>query len=157
MIQAQGSYRRPGGMIPLLLIVSILCMLAGELACGSACQTMPQRFPSAVCRQETVQLLTDMPEEITQNAAAAAAGARSAVWNDAASAFGKGASYRAFRTVVFLAGFLCVGGFPVLSSRKCLLAFLYEEKPDRARFLRELFIQKKKDGKKRLPLPAAEG
>lgn len=169
MIQAQGSYRRPGGMIPLLLIVSILCMLAGELACGSACQTMPQRFPcavcqtmpqrlsSAVCRQETVQLLTDMPEEITQNAAAAAAGARSAVWNDAASAFGKGASSRAFRTVVFLAGFLCVGGFPVLSSRKCLLAFLYEEKPDRARFLRELFIQKKKDGKKRLPLPAAEG
>ena len=82
---------------------------------------------------------------------------RDLIWNDAASAFGKGASSRAFRTVVFLAGFLCVGGFPALSSRTCLLAFLYEEKPDRARFLRELFIQKKKDGKKRFFSLSAAG
>lgn len=157
MIQAQGLRRRPGGMIPLLLIFSILCLLAGELACGSACQTMPQRFPCAVSRQERLQSLSDLPEEIAQAGAAAETGARSAALNDMASMFGKGASYRAFKTIVFLAGFFCVGGFPALFTRKCLLAFLYEEKPDRARFLRELFVQKKKDGKKRFFSLSAAG
>ena len=70
MIQAQGLRRRPGGMIPLLLIFSILCLLAGELACGSACQTMPQRFPCAVSRQERLQPLSDLPEEIQQESMA---------------------------------------------------------------------------------------
>ena len=158
MIQAQGLSRRPGGMIPLLLIFSILCMLAGGLACGTVCQTVPRRFPCAVCGEEGIRLLTDKPEEISRPGdLAAAVGVQNAVFNDTASAFGKGTSFRACRTVVFLAGFFFVGGYSGLFTRKCLLARLYEEKPERARFLRELSIQKKKDGKKRVFPTAAEG
>lgn len=162
MIQARGlkAGEKTGVVLPLLLLLSILCMLFGELTCDAACRTDRGNFLAAVLQHENIQILTGTPESFTNVETAAFAvsiGGQNAVSvNAAASARWKEASFRTFKTAVFLAGFLFVGKFLTFVIQKYLLAFLHRKTPDRARFLRELFIQKKKDGKKRGFVLAAE-
>ena len=159
MIQARGlkADRKPGGLLPLLLLVSILCMFTGELAYDAVYPAEPEELSAAVLLQEEEQVLTGVQETAAAfelpvfDVAAGMQGPASV--NGMTSLLWKEAFPQAFRTAVFLAGFLFVGKFPAPVIRKYLLAFPCREAPGHARFLRELFIQKKMDVKKRRVLP----
>ncbi|HJA92504.1 MAG TPA: hypothetical protein H9717_05240 [Candidatus Eisenbergiella merdipullorum] len=155
MIHTKGlrTGKRPGGFLPLLLLVSILGMLTWEMACGAAHQAEPEEVFAAALLEKSGQALLvgvqeESPEVESPDFAIASSEGKGAAAS-ASSCLRKEISFRTLKTVVFLAGFLFAGKNPAFLVRKFLSAFPFPETPHPARFLRELFIQKKKDGKKR--------
>lgn len=152
MIQARGLWadRRSDLALTFLLLVSILCMITEEFASGTVDPAGREGFFAMSWRETEGWILSEKQEAIEEvknsvrvdgEDAASAGCASTLLW--------KNTSPRLSRTAVWLAGFLFMGKFLPFCAGGNLSAFLHRETPDRARFLRELFVQKKKDGKKR--------
>ena len=152
MIQARGLWAGKGLdlMLTFLLLVSMLCMIMGEAADGVS---FPAK-PDAVCTAADGRMEGTAPERGQE----AIEEIRASVYVDgedvssagsASVLLWKSTSARLARAAVWLAGFLFMGKMIPFCTGGSLSAFLHRETPGRARFLRELFIQKKKDGKKR--------
>ena len=142
--------RRFRGFFPLMLMLSILCMLAGELFCGAADRAWPEGCFALASPQEDVSFSSDAPDPMTAaGASILATGSRTAAsGNGSSSLFRNEVTSRAVRSAAFLAGFLFIAKILLPSAGWHLSVYSHPEMLRPARFLRELFIQKKKDGKK---------
>ena len=152
MIQARGLWadRRSDLALTFLLLVSILCMITGEFASGTADLAGREGFFAMPWQETEWRILSGKQEAIEEvKNSVSEKGEDAASAGCASTLLWKSTSPRLSRTAVWLAGFLFMGKFLPFCAGGNLSAFLHRETPDRARFLRELFIQKKKDGKKR--------
>lgn len=152
MIQARGLWADRGSALALtfLLLVSILCVMKEEPVSGDFDQAGAGYYFAAAWQQETGRTLDGEQEAVEEISNPMRVDAEDASSGGCASVLlWKNTSTRLLRTAVWLAGFLFMGKFLPFRAGGILSAFLHRETPDRARFLRELFIQKKKDGKKR--------
>lgn len=154
MIQAHALWadRRFRSFSPLLLMFSILCMLASDLFCGTAERRLPEDCFSFVSPAESSACLKDASDTVAAAGAPIwAAGQNAAApGNSLSFLFRNEISSRAVRSAAFWAGFLFMGKILIPFNLRHLWSCI-RPKPSllTARFLRELFIQKKKDGKKR--------
>lgn len=158
MIQARGLWadRKSGLALMFLLLVSILCMITGELASGGVDPAETEGIFAAAQQTDEWVLPGEQPAIEAAEDSVSVDGEDAFASNCASALLWKSTSPKLSRTAALLAGFLFMGKFLLLCAGGNLPAFLHWETPGRARFLRELFIQKKKDGKKRCIFLTAE-
>lgn len=145
-----------GWTLTFLLFVYILCQAAGDTAVEPSVSFERTASVGSVLQGTQERIVSGGPVLLVDRNISGPVDAQEAAASDCAAAvLKKSAFLRLQRTAVLPAGFVFAGKFPALCAGGILAAFLIRETSGRARFLRELFIQKKKDGKKRC-LPLAE-